>query len=471
MGKRSYRSVKVKKVNWEKTEEAVRDDRVVFGVDVGKEKVVGALMSLSTEDVALRVEWQHPLETALVAERVAGLPVADLAVALEPSSTYGDPLRGLFEAKGVQVYRVSPKRSHNASEVLDGVPSWHDAKSATLVAHLHRIGVSHEWRMRSEMERELESRLRVLEMYDKQEHANLNRLEALLARHWPELPVVLDLDSATLVSLVEAYGTPDAVAADESGARALMRRVGRHFLSEAKIEGVLQVASGSIGVRAIPAEREAIQEIAREVIRCRMAGRQARAAVEALVEEHEPVQRLGAVVGKITAATLVSKVGDLREYESIRALEKALGLNLKERSSGKHQGQLKITKRGPGICRFYLYLAVLRLVHRDPIVAAWYRKKVARDGGIKKKAIIAVMRKLVGALWHVARGAEFDSRRLFNTAKLDIDGGAKKTKKVRITTSSMAEQAREVAVVEKVVAGSFVAAGSKVSAALRHLGS
>ena len=240
-------------------------------------------MSRSTEDVALRVEWQHPLETAQVVERVAGMSMSDLEVALEPSSTYGDPLRGLFAAKGVPVYRVSPKRSHNASEVLDGVPSWHDAKSATLVAHMHRLGVSNEWRMRSDMERELDAHLRVLEMYDKQEHAHLNRLEALLARHWPELPVVLDLDSATLVSLVEAYGTPDAVAADESGAHALMRRVGRHFLSESKIERVLQDASGSIGIRAIPAEQEAIREIAREVMRCRAAGRKARAAIKDLV--------------------------------------------------------------------------------------------------------------------------------------------------------------------------------------------
>ena len=176
------------------------------------------------------------------------------------------------------------------------------------------------------------------------------------------------------------------------------------------------------------------------------------------------------MVGKVTAATLVSKVGDFREYGSIRALEKALGLNLKERSSGKHQGQLKITKRGPGICRFYLYLAVLRLVQWDPIVAAWYRKKVARDGGIKKKAIVALMRKVVAALWHVARGAKFDSRRLFNTAKLDIDVGAK-TKEVRSTIGSVAEYAREVAEVEEPVAGSFVAAGKKASAALRHLGS
>jgi len=32
-----------------------------------------------------------------------------------------------------------------------------------------------------------------------------------------------------------------------------------------------------------------------------------------------------------------------------------MGLNLKEQSSGQHKGILRITKRGPGKVRFYLY--------------------------------------------------------------------------------------------------------------------
>ena len=97
-------------------------------------------------------------------------------------------------------------------------------------------------------------------------------------------------------------------------------------------------------------------------------------------------------------------------YEEPTSLVKALGLNLKERSSGKYKGELKITKRGPGICRFYLYLAVLRLIVWEPELKKWYDAKVLRDGGkVKNKAIIALMRKVVRALWHVARGAEFDA--------------------------------------------------------------
>ena len=127
-------------------------------------------------------------------------------------------------------------------------------------------------------------------------------------------------------------------------------------------------------------------------------------------------------VGKATAAVLALSVGNADEYESAAAYVKSYGLNLKERSSGRHKGRLKISKRGPGRSRRYLYMAVLRLIQHDAVCAAWYRRKVARDGGkLKGKAIVALMRKLAAALWHVAQGTPFDARKLFDLRRLKLD--------------------------------------------------
>ncbi|MCP3859487.1 MAG: hypothetical protein GY704_07530, partial [Phycisphaeraceae bacterium] len=50
----------------------------------------------------------------------------------------------------------------------------------------------------------------------------------------------------------------------------------------------------------------------------------------------------------------------------------------------------------------------------DAVVAAWYARKVARDGGqAKTKAVIAIMRKLARALWHVSQGHPFDATKLY----------------------------------------------------------
>jgi len=61
----------------------------------------------------------------------------------------------------------------------------------------------------------------------------------------------------------------------------------------------------------------------------------------------------------------------------------------------------------------------LRWLYTDPVIAQWYRNKVRRDGDLKGKAIVAVMRKLALSLWYVARGDSFDSRKLFNLGAWD----------------------------------------------------
>jgi len=135
--------------------------------------------------------------------------------------------------------------------------------------------------------------------------------------------------------------------------------------------------------------------------------------LQALAKGHPVLETQGKVVGLATACVLWVSVGDPRDYSCGRAYRKALGLNLVERSSGIHQGKLKISKRGSPRARQWLYLASLRLV-KQAGVQQWYEAKKARDGHGARRAVVAVMRKLALALYHVgARGAEFNTRRLF----------------------------------------------------------
>jgi hypothetical protein len=97
---------------------------------------------------------------------------------------------------------------------------------------------------------------------------------------------------------------------------------------------------------------------------------------------------------------------------------KAMGLNLKEKSSGTLKGQLKLTKRGSSRVRQYLWLAVYRWIQKDAIANQWYERKKQRDGGRSSRAAVALMRKLAKALFHVGRGAVFDSSKLFDVRRL-----------------------------------------------------
>jgi transposase len=132
--------------------------------------------------------------------------------------------------------------------------------------------------------------------------------------------------------------------------------------------------------------------------------------LETYVESDSKLKPMSDLMGLMTTAIFISCRVDPRNYDSPQSLLKAIGLNLKEKSSGLYSGKLKITKRGCSIVRRYLYFAALRLIKNNPLINAWYKAKVNEK--YKKKTIVALMRKLAKALWHVARGKEFDASKL-----------------------------------------------------------
>jgi transposase len=419
MKKRRYRATNVKQANWGKIGSLAAGQRIVFSVDVAKDDFFAALMTTDRSVIAT-IKWVHPQQTGEVGEHLRDLDTQNLEVVMEPSGTYGDALRGYLSGLGFAVYRVSPKRVHDAAEVYDGVPSLHDAKSAYLIGRVHLDGASTPWQELSAARRDHHALIAELDLFKGQHQDNLNRLEAALNRHWPEVVRILDLSTVSLHTLIGEYGDPRQVSRHRDEAEPLLLRTGRGLLSAEKIQQVLDSSEGSLGLPCTEGQRHFLQVLGQELLRTHQAMKAIEHRIDKVVEDDRVLRRMANVVGKTTSLVLETTQGTPLDYANPHSYLKGLGLNLKERSSGKHAGQLKITKRGPGKARKYLYFTALRWSNKDPVIAAWYQKKVKRDGGLKGKAIIAVMRKLALSLWHVARGEAFDSRKLFNTRALGI---------------------------------------------------
>lgn len=312
------------------------------------------------------------------------------------------------------MYRVSAKHVHDLAEVFDGVPSLHDAKAADLIAELHRHGRSQVWDTADEPRRALNALLQRLHHVKERHQQELNRLEALLSRHWPESLLVLGLGSVTLHHLIADDGGPKYVQAFPEQARDLMQRVGRAKLDPGKITAVIDSATTTLGMPCIPEEQEWLRWQAKQVVTTHEEVLALEQRIALTVAEAPAVASVGAVVGAVTSAVLFATAGSPLDYRDADSDCKAVGMNLTERSSGTHQGRLKITKRGPAVARFYLYFAALRLIAKEPVVAAWFTRKTARPGALKGKQIVELMRKLIKALWHHAPGRPFQVERLFD---------------------------------------------------------
>jgi len=290
---------------------------------------------------------------------------------MEPSGTYGDALRQALHDVGITVVRIGTKISHDYAEVFDGVPSQHDGKDAAVVADLTAIGKGKNWAYETQdtWEQQLRYWVERMECHRRIHFMMaLGPLEALLGRHWPEATQVLEVSSATLLRVLEAYGEAAALAADPMAASQLARWGGK-LLSADKVQKLL--ASATVGVR--PGEWD-IRRIREHAQRARAARREVACCkrhLQALAKGHPVLKAQGKVVGLVTACVLWVNVGDPRDYSCARAYRKALGLNLVERSSGIYKGKLRISKRGSAPARQWLYLATLRLV-KQAGVRQWY---------------------------------------------------------------------------------------------------
>src|SRR5215472_8412709 len=414
MSKKAYRATRVNDVDWDRLARAKEGVSITLGIDVGKHTLWPVCR---WADGQFERPWrvknpeEIPALLALIQRMSAG---RKLVVAMESSGTYGDALRQALADAQIDLLRVSNKASHDYAEVFDGVPSQHDGKDAAVIAELVALGKAQPWAYQpaSPWEQELTYWVEWMVAHRQILTTWQGRLEGLLARHWPEATEVLKLSSGTLLRVLKHYGDPKALAADPEAAQRLARW-GRAFLSPEKIGHLLAGARSSVGVRLGEWQRRQIQDYAQQALAARREAERAQRHLRRLAKGHAVLQAQGKVVGVPTACVLWASVGDPRKYHAAAAYRKAMGLNLVERSSGQYQGRLRISKRGSARTRQWLYFAALRLVQNCG-VRPWYEAKKARDEDDARRVIMAVMRKLAMALYHVGvRNEEFPPRRLF----------------------------------------------------------
>ena len=112
---------------------------------------------------------------------------------------------------------------------------------------------------------------------------------------------------------------------------------------------------------------------------------QVEAEIEQLQQQDTGSQRLSGVpeFGDKMVAVLRAEWGDVARLQRIDQAVASAGLDLAIRTSGKWQGQAKLSKRGSGLLRRVLYLAAVRCIHMsNSAFGAYYHRLVAR--GLRK---------------------------------------------------------------------------------------
>jgi transposase len=357
-------------------------------------------------------------------------------IAMEPTGTYGDAIRHQLVQANLPVWMVSPKRTHDSQELFDNVRSMHDPKSAVLVAKLCSMGLATEWVPPPPSRPRLRALVELREHEQRHQEMCFGRMEAMLSRHWPEFGQWMDVrQQRSALRLLMAYPSPSRIAAAPEEAKAFLGEVSRHRLSPQAIDGVVAGARSTLGVPTTAEEERLICAIATQALEVGKRAAQIEHDMDQLARDDAVLAALQRWMGTYTAAVIVT-LCDPRQYENARQLEKASGLNLREKSSGEHHGRLSITKRGHGLVRKVLYLFALRMIQESAAVRAWYMRRRGYTEESKVRAVVAVMRKLIRAAFYVAKGIAFDASKLFDLRRLDLEASKKEVSK-KVTPRTM----------------------------------
>ena len=412
--KTPYSLVDVNGITVESIVAARAGQACIVGVDVAKGELVACLY---WPDRSFDRPWRiaSPAQIGLFLGKLKELsPGCPLVVAMESSGTYGDVLRQALGDSGIEVRRVSSKAVKDHAETFDGVPSQHDGKDAAVIAELCWMGKGSPWpwTQRPAEDQAMRFWIRKLDTAQRIKQVYCGKLESLLARHWPEVFGLLNQSGPTLTQALMRWGDPRALAADPLAAASL-KGFGGRYLTDEKIRQVIAAAGSTLGVRMGPWQARELQAVTEAIVQKRAEIAACKKELKKLAKDHACVQAQKPAIGLVTACVLWMCLGDVRNYRSAGAYRKAMGLNLKERSSGKHKGKLSVSKRGQRLARKWLYFSALRWL-REPSVKRWVERKKARDGGSGGKAVVGVMRRLALAAYHVGKnGVEFDPGRLF----------------------------------------------------------
>jgi len=234
----------------------------------------------------------------------------------------------------------------------------------------------------------------------------VRQLHRLVDLGFPEFTrYVRTLDSQLATCLLAEYPTAHAFARATPRRLARLRYDGRHFVGPELAQSLVEAAKRSVGQHHGPAYKLQARHICQDLDTWRKRLAEIEHDIEHLLDTHVPGKLITSIegIGPQTAARIIAATGDPAHFKSAGAFAAYVGVVPGLRQSGKQAGtRAAIGPLGHARLRRALWMPVLTAVKRNPWLRAFYQRLRAA-GKPPKPALIAAMRKLLHAVYSVAK--------------------------------------------------------------------
>ncbi len=374
------------------------------GVDIASETHTVAVVD-ENEQVLLR-PTPFPENADGYAKLMSLLgPPGEILIAMEATGHYWKNLFAALAAGGFSVALINPLRTRRfAQEELERTKT--DAIDALGIARFTAQKRPPATRLPDPATEELRELVRHRDRLVQQFGDRVRQLHRLVDLGFPEFTrYIRSLDSELASAVLHEFPTAQAFQGVSVRRLARLCYDGRHRVGEDLAGSLIQAAKVSVGRHHGLAYRVQVRHACEDLDVLRRRLRELESDIERLLVEHEVGSLLTSIdgIGVQTSARLIAELGDPALFRNSAALAAYVGPIPALRQSGKKQHlRAGMSTIGNAHLRAALWMPTLTAVQKNPWLRAYYQRLIAR-GKPPKLALVACMRKLLTAVYAVAK--------------------------------------------------------------------
>ena len=408
--------------------ELLTDEWLLIGIDVGSEKhFARAFNNRKMEYTKKAFEFENTKEgfeafRSWVDTYKVMTNKKYVMAGMEPTGHYWLNLAKFIKKNGMILSHVNPAHVKKSKELDDTNPSKNDKKDPKTIAGLLSDGRYVFPYIPEDKYADIRDLNNLLDLNKEGLVRTKNRFARWLSICFPEyLKLYKDTKAISgLLILKKAPLPEDIVSLGIDGINDIWREAKLRGVGKKKAQKIYEAASNSIGRK--DSHKAARIEIAQllddlELYARRIAELQIE--LDALICQIPNTDKMSAIkgIGIRSVESFIAEVGDITRFSDAKDIQKLSGLAIIENSSGKHQGQYKISYRGRKKLRRTLYLAAVSVVANNDYFRALYDYFLTRKKNPLKKmqALIAIACKLIRIFYAIlTKGVEFNGQKMLN---------------------------------------------------------
>ena len=375
------------------------------GIDIGAEQhtvaVVdesGGILLRATAAAEDAAGYQQLLELLGAAE--------DCLVAMEATGHYWRNLYAALVTAGFTVALLNPLRTRRfAEEELQRTKT--DAIDALGIARFAAQKRPRATRLPEPALLELRELVRLRQQILQQLGDRVRHLHRAVDLGFPEFTRYVRTLQSELATTILSH-CPTAAALRKVSVKKLARLVydGSHHVGEELARALSEAAKQSVGAHHGEPYQLQVLYACEDIDLLRRRLRSLESDIERRLMQHEVGKLLTTIagIGPQTAACIMAETGDPSRFHSLAALASYVGVIPRLHESGKR----KKTSSGPRVplgnarLRRVLWMPALSAIQYNPWLRAYYQRLRA-NGKPAKVALVAAIRKLLAAVYSVAR--------------------------------------------------------------------